>query len=407
MSESDPSDPLPLPFLPYGRQNVDEDDIAAVAEALRGDLLTTGPLVERFEESFAAKVGARFAVCCTSGTAGLHLSALAAGFGEGDVVIVPSVTFLATANAVRYVGAEVAFADVDPESGLLTPDTLEAAIAAIINSGGCPRGVIPVHLKGVPVDMAAIASIAEHHGLLVIEDAAHALGTTYGNGTCVVGANLHAAMTVFSTHPVKTLTTGEGGMVTTENEDLARSLRRFRSHGMEGDPLRWLEPESGMEAGAPLPWFYEMAEFGYNYRLPDINCALGLSQLAKLDYFLARRAELAAHYDRLLASLAPRVRRPKRAADCQPGWHIYAVQIDFTGAPTRAELMRRLRADGIGTQVHYIPVHTQPYYRRRYGEITLPGAVSFYRGTLSLPLFPAMTQADVERVVKRLVWHLN
>ena len=396
------------PFLPYGRQSIDEDDIAAVAAALRGDFLTTGPLVGRFEAAFAAKTGAAFAVCCNSGTAGLHLAALAAGWVEGDVVIVPSITFLATANAVRYVGAEVVFADVDPESGLLTPDTLEEAVTRAACAGGRLRGVMPVHLKGVAADMAAIAAIAERHGLLIVEDAAHAVGTTYGNGSCIVGANRHAAMTVFSTHPVKTLTTGEGGVVTTESEDLARALRRFRSHGMEADPASWSDVARGMEDGAPAPWYYEMAEPGYNYRLPDINCALGLSQLAKLDRFLARRAELATLYDRLLSPLAPLVRPPKRPADCRPGWHLYAVQIDFAAAGlSRSDLMRRLRADGIGTQVHYIPVHTQPYYRERYGDLPLPGAEAFYSGTLALPLFPAMSDADAERVVERLTAHLG
>jgi UDP-4-amino-4,6-dideoxy-N-acetyl-beta-L-altrosamine transaminase len=392
------------PFLPYGRQSIDQDDVQAVAAALTADFLTTGPLVGQFEAAFAAKVGASHAISCNSGTAGLHLATLAAGFGPGDVVIVPAITFLATANAVRYVGAEVAFADVDPESGLLTEETLRAALD---RASGRIVAVMPVHMKGVPADMLAIDAIARQQGLMVIEDAAHAIGSTYGNGAHKVGANRHAAMTVFSTHPVKTMTTGEGGIVTTEDEELARRLRRYRSHGMEADPARW-QTAHGRETEGPAPWFYEMPDPGYNYRLPDFNCALGLSQLAKLDGFIARRAELVARYDSLLAPLSPLVRPPKRSGDSRPGWHLYAVQIDFaTAGIERGSLMRRLKAEGIGTQVHYIPLHWQPYYRERYGDMTLPGAEAFYAGTLALPLFPAMVDSDVDRVVERLAWHLR
>src|SRR5579859_5068751 len=259
-----------MKFLPYGRQTIEDDDIAAVAEALRGDFLTTGPLVGEFEQAFAAKVGASHAVCCNSGTAALHLATLALGLSEGDVAIVPAVTFLATANAVRYVGAEVEFADVDPRSGLMTPQTLEAALARAASRGKV-RAILPVHLKGVPCDMPAIAAIAEKQGLDVVEDAAHALGTVYGG--LQVGANAHARMTAFSIHPVKTMTCGEGGVVTTEDAKLAAALRRFRSHGMQADPSQG-------------PWYYEMVEPGFNYRLPDINCALGLSQLKKLERFI-------------------------------------------------------------------------------------------------------------------------
>jgi len=396
-------------FLPYGRQSIEEDDIEAVARALRGDFLTTGPLVGQFEEAFAARVGASHAVCCTSGTAALHLAALALGLGPGDVAIVPAITFLATANAVRYVGAEVVFADVDPSSGLMTPETLEAALGETARLGrGVPRAVLPVHLKGVPADMVGLSAVAARQGLAVIEDGAHALGTRYGGGAFQVGGNRHAAMTAFSLHPVKTMTSGEGGMVTTEDEALARNLRRFRSHGMEADPARWRQPDLGMEGGLPAPWYHEMGEIGFNYRLPDVNCALGLSQLGKLDRFLARRAELVVLYDRLLRiRLAPVVLPPARPADADPGWHLYAVQIDFAAAGlSRRALIAGLRQDGIGTQVHYIPVPWQPYYRQRYGEGSFPGAAAFYRGTLSLPLFPAMTDEDVLRVVDCLAARL-
>jgi len=379
-------------FLPYGRQTIEDDDVEAVAQALRADFLTTGPLVAEFESAFAAKVGASHAVCCNSGTAALHLATLALGLGPGDVAIVPAITFLATANAVRYVGAEVVFADVDPESGLMTPRTLDAALVQATGLGKV-RAVLPVHLKGVPCDMLGIADLAARHGLAVIEDAAHAVGTRYGDH--LVGANAHAAMTTFSTHPVKTMTSGEGGVVTTEDTDLARALCRFRSHGMEAAPERG-------------PWYYEMAEPGFNYRLSDINCALGLSQLGKLDRFVARRAELAALYDRILPRLAPLVAPPVRPGNASPAWHLYAVRIDFARAGvTRADLMAGLRQDGIGTQVHYIPVPWQSYYRGRYGEGSFPGAEAYYSGTLSLPLFPAMEDGDVNRVVDSLAKRLG
>jgi UDP-4-amino-4,6-dideoxy-N-acetyl-beta-L-altrosamine transaminase len=396
------SAPQAPPFLPYGRQSVDEDDIAAVAEVLRGDWLTTGPAVTRFEAAVAAKVAAAYAVACTSGTAGLHLAAMALGLGPGDVALVPSVTFLATANAVRMVGAEVAFADVDPETGLLTAETLEAALA---RATGPVKAVFPVHLKGVVADPAAISAVAARHGLALVEDAAHALGTRYvaDGAEVTVGACAHAAMTVFSTHPVKTATTGEGGIVTTNDPALDARLRRFRSHGMEHAPDAWLRPEMGFEDGVAAPWYYEMAEIGYNYRLPDFNCALGLAQLAKLDRFVARRAELVARYDRLLAPLAPHVLPPIAPPGVRPGWHLYAARIDFAGlGRTRTSVMRALREKGVGTQVHYIPVHQQPYYRARCGALELPGADAYYRRTLSLPLFPAMADTDVDRVVETL-----
>jgi UDP-4-amino-4,6-dideoxy-N-acetyl-beta-L-altrosamine transaminase len=387
-------------FLPYGHQSVEDDDVAAVAAALRGDFLTTGPLVGRFERAFATCAGARDAVACSSGTAALHLAAMALELGPGDVVIVPSITFLASANAARFVGADVAFADVDPESGLMTPETLRAALARV--PPGRAKAVMPVHLAGAVADLPGIAEIAAPAGLAVIEDACHALGAAYGDGVRV-GACAHSVMAAFSTHPVKAITTGEGGMVTTNDAALAQRMRRLRSHGMEHEPARWLEPANGTEAGETAPWYYEMAEIGYNYRLTDIACALGLSQLGKLERFLARRTALADRYDALLAPLAPHVLPPKRQNSGISGWHLYAARIDFAAlGVTRSAVMRRLRASGIGTQVHYFPVHAQPYYRARYGDLALPGADAYYRRTLSLPLFPGMEAEDVERVVASL-----
>lgn len=386
-------------FLPYGRQVIDDDDIAAVVAVLKGDFLTTGPTVEKFEAAFAERVGARFAVACSSGTAALHLATLAAGLGEGDSAIVPTVTFLATANAVRFVGADVVFADVDKATGLLRPEDLEMAIAA---SSGNAKAVLPVHLGGQSADMAAIAKIAKRHGMIVIEDACHALGTTLDDG--VVGDCQHSAMAAFSFHPVKTIAMGEGGAVTTNDPVLYEKLTRLRNHGMTRDPQRFSNDDLAFgDDGSPNPWYYEMPEVGFNYRASDIHCALGLSQLRKLDAFVSARRLLADTYDRLLAPFAPYVLPPHRVDGCDPGWHLYAARMNFTGLEIpREQVISRLKAAGVGTQVHYIPVHTQPYYQSLVGQQQLPGAMAYYRATLSLPLFPSMTIADVERVAKTI-----
>lgn len=397
------------PFLPYGRHQIDEDDIAAVADALRSGWLTTGPAVTAFEQAFAEKVGARFAVACSSGTAGLHLAALALGLDETSTVVVPTLTFLATANAARYVGAEVAFADVDPETGLLTEAALEAALDAV--SGRSAKAVFPVHLNGQCVDMGSIARVAKERGLAVVEDACHAVGAhdTADGAVVPVGACRHSDMAVFSLHPVKTIAMGEGGVVTTNDEALCERLQRLRNHGMTWDFDRFENSDLAYDArGNPNPWYYEMASPGLNYRASDIHCALGSNQLGRLDRFVSKRAELVALYDRRIAALAPVVQPIGRTADCAPAWHLYVVLIDFDQAGVdRAAVMNRLRDQGIGTQVHYLPVHHQPYYRRRYGVLNLPGADSYYARCLSLPLFPAMSNADVERVTGTLTRELG
>ena len=382
-------------FLPYGRQTIEDDDIAAVAEALRDDFLTTGPRVEAFETAFAAAVGAQHAVACANGTAALHLTMLALDVRPGDVCIVPSITFLATANCARYVGAEVAFADVDPASGLMTPKNLEAAVAR----AGQRRiaAVLPVHLRGDVAELPALRRIADSAGAALVEDACHAVGArmTFDNVPARAGDNRWSEMAVFSFHPVKTLTTAEGGMITTADAGYAERLRRFRSHGMV------------RRAGAE-PWWYEMPEIGFNYRLPDVLCALGLSQLAKLPRFAARRRALAARYEAALAPLAPVVRPATRPPGSDPALHLMTVLIDFAAAgKTRVEVVEALRARGIGSQVHYIPVHRQPYYVDRYGALDLPGADAWYARCLSLPLFPAMADADVDRVAEALGEVLN
>lgn len=372
--------------LPYGRQTIDEADIAAVEAVLRSDFLTTGPQVGGFEADFAAVVGARHAVACSNGTAALHLALLAQGVRKGDVCIVPSITFLATANAVRHVGAEVAFADVDPHSGLMTPDTLSQALARA--DGRRVGAVLPVHLRGEVCDVQTLGRLAESAGAVLIEDAAHALGSRGPGG--MVGSNAHAPLSCFSFHPVKTICTGEGGMVTTSDADLAQRLRQFRSHGMS------------YPAGAE-PWVYEMHAPGFNYRLPDILCALGRSQLVKLPAFAKRRKDLAALYIEQLTLLVPAARPAVSPAGSDAIPHLMTVLIDFERVGvTRAATMAALRARGVGSQVHYIPVHSQPYYRERYGELDLPGSDAWYARCLSLPLFPAMADDDVSRVVDAL-----
>lgn len=395
------------PFLPYGRQLIEEDDVAAVAEVLRGDWLTTGPSVAAFEQALCEVTGAAHAVACANGTAALHLAALALRLAPGDRVVVPSITFLATANAVRLAGGEVVFADVDADSGLMEAPQLDAAIRRAGDAGGQLKAVFPVHMAGQCAALADIAEVAARHGLAVVDDAAHAIGSRYltpQGGTQPIGDGRQTAMTTFSFHPVKTIAMGEGGAVTTNDDALAADLRHLRSHGMRREAAQMQNRDLAFDAeGAVNPWYYEMPEIGLNYRVTDIQCALGLSQMKKLDRFVARRRALVARYDAQLAGLAPLLRPIAKSEASAPAWHLYAVLIDFEAAGvSRAQVMERLRTKGIGTQVHYIPVHLQPYYRQRYGAQQLPGAESYYARTLSLPLFAAMEDSDVDRVADGL-----
>jgi len=383
------------PFLPYGRQTIEEDDVAAVTAALRADFLTTGPTVEAFEQAFKEKVGAGHAVAAANGTATLHLAMLSLEVGEGDVCIAPSVTFLATANCARYVGAEVVFADVDPHSGLMTPDTLAEALKRA--EGRRVRAVLPVHLRGDVCDLPGLKALAEGIGAVLVEDAPHALGSTgaFDGVAHPVGDGAFSSFASFSFHPVKTLATGEGGMLTTNDAALAARARSLRGHGM-------VRP-----AGAE-PWVYEMPELGFNYRIPDVLCALGISQLAKLDRFVGRRKALTALYVDKLAALAPVVRLAESPAWSDPALHLLTVLIDFEAAgTTRRSVVEALKRKGIGAQVHYIPVHHQPYYQARYGPMDLPGADAWYARCLTLPLYPGMADGDVDRVVEALAGALG
>lgn len=378
-------------FLPYGRQSIDESDIEAVTDVLRSDWLTTGPAVADFETDFAAAVQSRHALACANGTAALHLALSALGVGRGDVCIVPAITFAATANAALYCGADIVFADVDADTGLMTPDHLENALAR--TPDGRARAILPVHLAGQCEDMARIGAIARAAGAGIVEDACHAVGSRYDEQP--VGSCAHSDLSIFSFHPVKTIAAGEGGMVTTQDEALARRVRLLRSHGIERDPAH-LEQDGGE------PWWYEMQALGWNYRLSDIQAALAHSQLKRLDAFRERRTALAARYDALLAE-RPHIAPLKRTPDCDPCLHLYPVRIDFDGAGTnRCDVMTRLRERGVGSQVHYIPVPMQPFYRRKYGDQTPPGAAAYYGRTLSLPLYTQMSDEDPDRVVEAL-----
>jgi UDP-4-amino-4,6-dideoxy-N-acetyl-beta-L-altrosamine transaminase len=383
-------------FLPYGRQLVDDDDVAAVVETLRGEFLTTGPLVGAYESAFAATVGAAQAVACNSGTAALHLALLAQDLTETDTVVVPSLTFVATANTVRFTGAETVFADVDAETGLMTAETFAAALERAKAGGRRVKAAMVVHLRGQVCDMPQIADIAKQHEVVLIEDACHALGVEG------IGATRHSAAACFSTHPVKAITTGEGGVVVSHDVAATERMRRLRNHGISRVSESFKYRNRAFDGEAVNPWYYEMSEIGWNYRLPDILCALGISQLRKLEFFWRRRCALARYYDEALAPLAPAL-RPVPRNGAPHGWHLYGLLIDFGALRmSRRQFMEDLRASGIGTQVHYLPVHHQPYYRARYGEISLPGADAYYARCLTIPLSPAMSDSDAQRVVGAL-----
>lgn len=390
-------------MLPYGRQTISEDDIAAVVAALRSDFLTQGPLIEAFERRFAETVGARYAVAVNSATAALHLALRVAGIGPGDRVVTSPNTFLASANAAAYVGATPDFCDIDPISTTLDPVALEANWTDDI------RAVVAVDYAGQACDLPEIARIAHARGAIVIEDACHAVGGAFqvagrSDGPWKQGGNPWADLAVFSFHPVKTMTTGEGGMLVTDRADWADLARTLRSHGIVRDPARFETTDDDAVLGEQGPWFYEMQELGYNYRLTDLQCALGLSQLNRLPAFLVRRREIVAAYTEAFAGQdwlqTPQLRNPADAATAS--WHLFTVQIDFAAlGKSRRQVMAELRAAGVGTQVLYIPVHLQPWYRRSYGygPGKCPVAEAFYARALSLPLFPAMTDADVAHVV--------
>ena len=374
--------PVRASLLPYGRQSVEEADIQAVVEVLRSDWLTTGPKVAEFEEAFAVRVGAAHAVSFTSGTAALHAATFAAGIKAGDEAITTPMTFAATANCVLYQGATPLFADVSRDTLNLDPEQIEKKFSP------STKAILPVDYAGHPADLTPILEMARRRGLIVIEDACHAVGAEYG-GRCVGGL---ADMTAFSFHPVKHITTGEGGMVATNNPQFAETLRRFRNHGISSDARQ------RQSAGQ---WHYEMVLLGFNYRLPDILCALGIQQLKRLDANLARRREIAALYTaafRDVSGVIPPAVRP----EANPAWHLYPIRLDLEKLTAdRAQIFRALRAENIGVNVHYIPVHLHPYYRERFGYKggEFPVAEDAYARLISLPMFHGMSDQDVQDVI--------
>lgn len=398
-------------FLPYGRQDVTEEDIQAVVRVLRSNWLTQGEAGPAFEKALAARLCAGHAVACSNGTAALHLSMLALGVGPEDIVITSANSFLASANCARYVGAEVRFADIDPETGNMSVPSLGRLLTD--DHEHRVKAVIPVHFAGQPADLAHIHEMARSHGARVISDASHAIGAEYRAGDAIhrIGDGLHSDLTVFSFHPVKHVAMGEGGAVTTNSGELAERLRLFRNHGMQKDGLK--QDELALDGGGEInPWYYEMHRLGYNYRLTDIQAALGLSQLKRLDWSLQRRSEIACLYDDLIQRHFPdgAVRPLQLKRGRTHAYHLFVVSIDFEHfSVDRASLMRALRAKQIGTQVHYIPIPYQPYYRSLYrlqqGDFT--GAEAYYERCLSLPMFPTLTDQDVEWVVESLVSSLT
>jgi len=370
--------------MPYSRQIIDDDDVAAVAAALRGDLLTTGPLVDEFEAALAAVTGAVEAVVFANGTAALHAACFAAGVGPGDVTATSAISFAASANCAAYLGATPRFADVDPDTVNVDPASLLAL--------GPVDAVVPVDFAGLPIEPDVIAAAAGE--ATVIEDAAHGLGARYADGTPVGSCPNGIVMTAFSFHPVKSITTGEGGAVTTNDADLAAAMRRFRHHGIERDRSKFVGADEG-------PWYHEMHDLGFNYRITDFQCALGLTQLKKLDGFVEARNEIADAYRDRLAPVEDVILPAAATGAGRHAYHLFAIRVP---AARRRGVFDALRADGLGVQVHYLPIYRHPWYRTTYGyEAGLcPNAEAYYAGAISIPIYPGMSKDDVERVARSL-----
>lgn len=365
-------------YIPYGRQSIDESDIQAVTDVLRSDFLTTGPKIEEFERTVADYVGAKYAVAVSNGTAALHAACYAAGIGPGDEVITTPLTFAASANCVLYCGGVPVFADVDEKTYNIDPEDIRRKIT------DRTKAVIAVHLAGQPCDMDEIHAIAKEFRLTVIEDAAHALGSVYKGKKIGSVSDL----TTFSFHPVKPVTTGEGGMVVTDNEKFYQSLCLFRSHGITRN--------RNLMTGKEDPWIYCQLDLGYNYRITDIQCALGVSQMKKLDFFIRRRKELAERYDKAFFD-CENIIVPYQTPETESGWHLYIIQVKNCG---RKEVFEMLHAKGIGVNVHYIPVYFHPYYQEHgYKAVHCPKAEEIYSHIISLPLYPGLKDAEQDMVI--------
>ncbi len=370
-------------FLPYGKQWVDEDDIQAVVKVLAGDYLTTGPTVDAFEETLCEATKAQFATAVNSGTSALHVMYFAAGLKAGDEIITSPMTFAATANAALYLGASVKFVDVEADTGNLNPELIEDAI------GEQTKLIVPIDFTGHPADYDPINKVAEKHGLTVVADAAHSLGASYKGRP--VGTL--AAATELSFHPVKPVTTAEGGAIVTNDPEIDKRSKRFRTHGITKNSDDMLQNEG--------PWFYEMQDLGFNYRITDIQCALGLNQMKKLSSFIQRRRAIAAMYDQAFAGLSELI-LPTQRKNVESGWHLYVIRV-AEDPSKRLVLFERLRDLGLGVQVHYIPVHYHPYYKELgFKKGQFPNAEDYYARAISLPMYPRMTNDDVESVIERV-----
>ena len=368
-------------MIPYGKQTIEQDDIQAVVDVLQSDFLTTGPKIAEFEQTVADYVGAKYAVAISNGTSALHAACFAAGIGPGDEVITTPLTFAASANCVLYCGGTPVFADVDPKTYNIDPEDIRRKIT------DRTKAIIAVHLAGQPCDMNAIHSIAREHGLIVIEDGAHALGSVYKGKK--VGSM--SDMTTFSFHPVKPITTGEGGMIVTDNEDFYKKMVLFRSHGITRDDSMMTRNDG--------PWFYQQFDLGYNYRITDIQCALGCSQMKKLDRFLARRKEIVARYNEAFAD-CDNIITPYQLSDTESGWHLYIVQVKNCD---RRQVFENMREKGIGVNVHYIPVYMHPYYQEHgYENVHCANAEEIYSHIISLPLYPGLTFEQQDYVIDTL-----
>ena len=387
--------------LPYGRQSISDDDIEAVVAQLKSDWLTQGPAVAQFEGALTEITGAKYAVAVSSGTAALHLVCLALGVESGDVGVTSDVTFVASANAIRYAGGKPSLVDVDPTTGLISVDALSRTVDQLAESGCPPRVIIPVDLAGAVADLPGVRAIADRVGAKVVEDAAHSLGATFVHeGVTHSAADCRfAEAAILSFHPVKHITTGEGGAITTNDSSTYESLLSLRTHGITKDSTR-LEQNDG-------PWYYEQQTLGFNYRLTDLQCALGTSQARRFPTFLARRRELARLYDDALHRLASDVEALRVPSGVRSAYHLYVIRLVRRANETletlrgrRLALFMHLRARGIFTQIHYIPVHRQPdFVRHGYSAGSFAGADEYYAGCISLPMFPAMADTDVTRVV--------
>jgi UDP-4-amino-4,6-dideoxy-N-acetyl-beta-L-altrosamine transaminase len=385
------------PHLPYGRQAISEADIAAVEAVLRSPFLTQGPAVPAFEQAVAAKVGAAHGVAVNSATSALHIACLALGLGPGDRLWTSPITFVATANCGRYCGAAIDFVDIDPATGLMSVAALEQKLQRAEHSGTLPKVVVPVHLGGSSCDMTAIATLAQRYGVTVLEDASHAIGGFYLGEP--VGNCRYSDITVFSFHPVKIITTAEGGLATTNNLQLAQRMGDLRSHGITKDEERFEHPTTG-------PWYYEQQELGFNYRLTDLQAALGLSQLGRLERIVAERQRLMEVYQEKLALLPLHLLETPHSVSS--AMHLAVIRLHNCDPEYHRLVFEGLRASGIGVQLHYSPVHLQPYYRRLgFAEGDFPEAEAYAHNAISLPLYPGLQEIEQERVVSMLGKYLN